>query len=159
MSYCQPQGHTGHFTGPTENSFKIIKIVKYLNFSDNRFSPAVFQKISLLRRASFRKAKPNIPLVRPDISWARNPIVVPSFFLFAVISVETNIKMLVTLLHWESALSSGKKKTQQKQFAESIHNQMQFLHISFTLSFEDLETLLDWTSSRLRSQCAWEQEL
>jgi hypothetical protein len=38
MSYCRPRGHTGHFTGLTENSFKIIKIVQHLNFLDSRFS-------------------------------------------------------------------------------------------------------------------------
>jgi hypothetical protein len=50
MSYCQPpQGHTYQ----TDNPFKLIKIIKHLNFSDNRF-----QKISVLIRTSFRKAKP-----------------------------------------------------------------------------------------------------
>jgi hypothetical protein len=38
MSYYQPRGHTGHFIGQTENPFKIIRIVKYLNFLDSRFS-------------------------------------------------------------------------------------------------------------------------
>jgi hypothetical protein len=37
MSYCQPQGHTGHFISQTENPFKIIKIAKHLDFSDSRF--------------------------------------------------------------------------------------------------------------------------
>jgi hypothetical protein len=37
MSYCQPQGHTCHFTCQRDNLFKIIKIVKQLNFLDNRF--------------------------------------------------------------------------------------------------------------------------
>jgi hypothetical protein len=38
MSYYQPRGHTGHFIGQTENPFKIIRIVKHLNFLDSRFS-------------------------------------------------------------------------------------------------------------------------
>jgi hypothetical protein len=38
MSYCQSQGHTGHFIGQTENPFKIIRIDKHLDFSDSRFS-------------------------------------------------------------------------------------------------------------------------
>jgi hypothetical protein len=37
MSYYQPQGHTGHFTGQTENLFKIIRIVKHLDFLSSRF--------------------------------------------------------------------------------------------------------------------------
>jgi hypothetical protein len=51
MSYCQPQGHTCHFTGPTENSFKIIKIVKQLDFSDSRFfSQQIFRKSHFLEK-------------------------------------------------------------------------------------------------------------
>jgi hypothetical protein len=51
MSYCQPQGHTGHFTGQTEDPFKIIKIIKHLDFSNSRFSrQQLFRKSHFLEK-------------------------------------------------------------------------------------------------------------
>jgi hypothetical protein len=51
MSYCQSQGHTGHYTGQTENPFKIIRIAKHLDFSDSRFSrQQLFKKSHFLEK-------------------------------------------------------------------------------------------------------------
>jgi hypothetical protein len=58
MSYCQSQGHTCYFTGQTENPFKIIRIVKHLNFLDNRFfRQHLFQKNLTSKNNEFHKSE------------------------------------------------------------------------------------------------------
>jgi hypothetical protein len=58
MSYCQPQGHTCHFIGQAENPFKIIKVIKHLNFLDSRFSgQQIFKKSHLSEKRVPRKPK------------------------------------------------------------------------------------------------------
>jgi hypothetical protein len=49
MRYYQSYGHTIHFIGQTKNTFKIIKINKYSNFSAS-------QEISLIRKTKTNKS-------------------------------------------------------------------------------------------------------